>query len=292
MEQQPHRRLMQASNLVVGYGGPPVINNTNFVIDDHPGGGEIEVIIAPSGRGKTTLMKALAGLMPFQGELTISDGVAPLRPRRVGDVGFVFQNSRVFEHLTVQGNLLLAAHQGAHPHNGHTGLVFTIRRIVDWHKMRSEYLAKIEEQLDAFRLREHVNKYPYELSGGQRQRLAIFMQLLTSAQFIVYDEPFSGQDPLMKLKTCKTLINMAKLSEVRAWIIITHDLEFGAWAGRNIHPVGFERDQAGNPLSTATMYPAINMEEKGFFGADESILRAPHFMEFVKWMQFDLMPTL
>jgi hypothetical protein len=40
------------------------------------------------------------------------------------------------------------------------------------------------------------------------------------------------------------------------------------------------------------MYPAINMEEKGFFGADESILRAPHFMEFVKWMQFDLMPTL
>lgn len=284
--------LMQAQNVSIGYDGKRVINNASFVIKDLPGGSEIEVIIGPSGRGKTTITRGLAGLIEVEGELLISDGVQDLRPRRRGEVGFVFQNARVYDHLTVQKNLLLAAHQGAHSHNGSTGLAFTVRRITDWWKMRSEYMARVNEQLDAFRLREHVEKYPFELSGGQRQRLAILMQILSSAQFVVFDEPFSGQDPLMKLKTCKTLIELAKLSEARAFIIITHDLEFGCWAGRHVHPLGFEQDAQGQQLTTATLYPAIDMEAKGFGGVDESILRDHHFMEFVKWMQFDLMPTL
>lgn len=294
--------LLKAENLQLGYGKTVVLDHVNFEILNlvRPGmtQGQAEVIIGPSGAGKTTLTRGLAGLLEdVKGEVLISNHnpEAPMRSVRCGEVGFVYQDYRSFAHLTVEKNLLLAAHQGAHVRydlGPVQNLVFSCRRIVDWYLLRKKYKERVDGFLDMFDLRKHYEKSPSELSGGQKQRLAILIQVLTASQFIVMDEPFSGQDPPNKHKICKTLIKLATLDELKSFIIITHDTKFGAWIGNNIWPLGHIRDDKGNQTGITTLFPKIDMVERGLSWQDEEILRTPEFKEFVDYLDYELMPSL
>ncbi|MFT7027628.1 MAG: molybdate transport system ATP-binding protein [Paracoccaceae bacterium] len=137
----------------------------------------VTAVFGPSGGGKTTLLRALAGLEPgVQGRIEFGDqvwlggprGPVPPHKRRVG---YVFQDARLFDHLTVEGNLAYAARR-----SGALGTPL-------W-----------GETLDALDLAPMLARRPVSLSGGERQRVAIGRALLSRPQVLMMDEPLSALD--------------------------------------------------------------------------------------------------
>lgn len=168
------------------------------------------VLIGPSGGGKSTLLRILAGLdVPTAGRV-IFDGVplprdeASLRIYR-RTVGTVFQAYNLFPHLTALENLLLPL---VHVH----GL------------SEREARERVRLPLERFRLAEHVHKRPAELSGGQKQRIAILRALVVQPRLLFFDEPTSALDPEMRAEV------LEMIAEVRAegaqFVLVTHEMAF------------------------------------------------------------------
>lgn len=167
-------------------------------------------IIGPSGGGKTTLLRIIAGLeTPESGSLCIDDRRVDfseeflLSHRR--SVGTVFQAYNLFPHLSARENVIL-------PLTKVHGL-----SAIEAH----ETVAALFER---FQLSSHADKHPAELSGGQQQRVAIVRAIAIKPRFLVFDEPTSALDPEM---TAEVLDFIAELrGEGRNLIIVTHNMGF------------------------------------------------------------------
>ena len=167
-------------------------------------------IIGPSGGGKTTLLRIVAGLeTPDTGRLAI-DGepidfseAALLAHRR--SIGTVFQAYNLFPHLTARQNVMLP--------------------LVRVHGVAAVEANEIVDALFArFQLAAHADRYPAELSGGQQQRVAIVRAIAIKPRFLIFDEPTSALDPEM---TAEVLDLIAELrGEGRDLIIVTHNMGF------------------------------------------------------------------
>jgi polar amino acid transport system ATP-binding protein len=167
-------------------------------------------IIGPSGGGKTTLLRIVAGLeTPDRGQLAI-DGeplelseTALLAHRR--SIGTVFQAYNLFPHLTARQNVLLP--------------------LIRVHGVAAVDANEIVDALFArFQLSAHADRRPAELSGGQQQRVAIVRAIAIKPRFLIFDEPTSALDPEM---TAEVLDFIAELrGEGRELIIVTHNMGF------------------------------------------------------------------
>jgi polar amino acid transport system ATP-binding protein len=167
-------------------------------------------VIGPSGGGKTTLLRIVAGLaVPDSGELSI-DGQrvdfserALLAHRR--SIGTVFQAYNLFPHLTARQNVELP--------------------LVKVHGLSTAEAHDIVATLfERFQLSPHADRRPAELSGGQQQRVAIVRAIAIKPRFFVFDEPTSALDPEM---TAEVLDFIAELRhEGRDLIIVTHNMVF------------------------------------------------------------------
>jgi polar amino acid transport system ATP-binding protein len=168
------------------------------------------VLIGPSGGGKSTLLRVLAGLeMPDQGSVEIDGEPLPsseehlIRYRR--GIGIVFQAYNLFPHLTALENVTLPLVQ-AHGYG----------------KFAAQEYAM--ELLGRFQLEAHARKKPFELSGGQQQRVAIVRAVAVKPRFLLFDEPTSALDPEM---TAEVLDIIAELREEgRELILVTHNMGF------------------------------------------------------------------
>ena len=167
-------------------------------------------IIGPSGGGKTTLLRIVAGLTtPETGTLSINGQAmdfseeALLSHRR--SIGTVFQAYNLFPHLTARENVML-------PLVKVHGLVI------------QEALEIVETLFERFHLSAHADQRPAELSGGQQQRVAIVRAIAIKPRFLIFDEPTSALDPEM---TAEVLDFIAELrDEGRNLIIVTHNMGF------------------------------------------------------------------
>jgi polar amino acid transport system ATP-binding protein len=168
------------------------------------------VLVGPSGGGKSTLLRILAGLdvptsgrVAFDGQALPRDEAALRRYRRT--VGTVFQAYNLFPHLTAMDNLLLPL---VHVHG-----------LAD-----AEARERVRGPLERFRLAEHAHKRPAELSGGQKQRIAILRALVTRPRRLFLDEPTSALDPEMRAEV------LEMIAEVRAegaqFVLVTHEMSF------------------------------------------------------------------
>lgn len=183
--------------------------------------GEIVAVMGASGAGKTSVLRALAGLDPIAAGSVAVDGLqlsaGPL-PRGEAlrelhrRVGMVFQFHHLFEHLTALHNVWLA-------------LVHVQRQ------PQREAERKARELLDHLGVGARADAVPRELSGGEAQRVAIARALAVGPPLLLMDEPTASLDPARRGELATTLRQLA--SEGRTLVIATHDEEFaGACAHR------------------------------------------------------------
>jgi polar amino acid transport system ATP-binding protein len=204
------------------------------------------VLVGPSGGGKSTLLRILAGLdVPTAGSVAF-DGVplprdeAALRGYR-RTVGTVFQAYNLFPHLTAMENLLLPL---VHVH----GL------------SRGQAVERVREPLERFQLAAHAHKRPAELSGGQKQRIAILRALVVRPRRLLLDEPTSALDPDMKAEV------LEMIGELRAagteFILVTHEMAF---ARRAADEIAFIADgRVALHGSSTAFFTAADPQVRGF----------------------------
>jgi sulfate/thiosulfate transport system ATP-binding protein len=153
--------------------------------------GELTALLGPSGGGKSTLLRIIAGLeVADSGSVEIEGVDATGLPAQKRNVGFVFQHYAAFRHLTVAGNV---------------GFGLKVRK-----RPRREIAARVQELLELVHLSPFTNRLPAQLSGGQRQRMALARALAIEPSVLLLDEPFGALDA-----------NVRK--ELRAWLRRLHD---------------------------------------------------------------------
>jgi len=193
-------------NLSKSFGQRPVLDDVTIDLPD----AHALVVIGPSGGGKTTLLRIIAGLeRPDSGEVHIDgkllqyDDPSLLLHRRT--VGTVFQAFNLFPHLSALENVMLPLEQ-AHGYG---------------HKQALEAAHAI---LNRFQLAIHINKKPAQLSGGQQQRVAIARAIAIKPQFLLFDEPTSALDPEMTSEVLDIIRELR--DEGRDLLLVTHHMGF------------------------------------------------------------------
>lgn len=195
--------MLELRNISKGFGDKKILSNFNVTIREK----EILAIVGPSGGGKTTLLRMLAGLETIDsGEIYYNGNLVPLdelekRPL----LGFVFQDFQLFPHLSVLDNLTLSP-----------------VKMMGMSKDDAE--EKARKLLLRLGLDEHADVYPYSLSGGQKQRVALARAMMIDPEIIGYDEPTSALDPALRLEVEKLILQNRELGMTQ--IVVTHDLQF------------------------------------------------------------------
>jgi sulfate/thiosulfate transport system ATP-binding protein len=153
--------------------------------------GGLTALLGPSGGGKSTLLRVIAGLeRPDSGAVEIEGRAANNLPVQDRGVGFVFQHYAAFKHLTVRRNIAFG---------------LEIRK-----RPKAEIAKRVDELLELVHLEQFAHRYPAQLSGGQRQRMALARALAVEPAVLLLDEPFGALDAQVR-------------KELRAWLRRLHD---------------------------------------------------------------------
>ena len=208
----------------------------DIVRDGHESTGQTIAFIGRSGRGKSTLFKALTGLLkPTSGQILITDfktdDKTDAKQVSEGDIGFVDQKYTIFRHKTVYQICQYALRKST--------------------LTKPEKEALITEYLTDWGLLEHKDKYSGELSGGQRQRTAIIEQMLTSKHFMILDEPFSGLDVGNIEKVKESFGRILSADEYNTIIFSTHDIRLAVELADSIYIIGYPE---GETVSTVVKH--------------------------------------
>lgn len=289
--------ILEVEGVNKSFGDKVVLRDVNFTIPDiirpNMTQGQVFAILGKSGRGKTTLARIIGGLLPpTSGKILMGKERTAVRP---GEVGFVFQNHITLEHLSVHSYLMVSAYLGIYREesDGPFRPTQVAKRLLAWILERKELRERVDHFLDMFDLRQHVDKYPCELSGGQHQRLAILSQVLCSSKFIIFDEPFSGQDPEMKRKACEALIKTAQLDEFQTLGIITHDISCAVWVADKLLFMGKETDPDTHEVRPgSTVYKPYDLAEQGLAWQGAEILRTKEFRDLVDEIEYSWFPNM
>jgi phospholipid/cholesterol/gamma-HCH transport system ATP-binding protein len=210
-------KVIEIKNLYKAFGSYQVLENASLNLYK----GENLVVLGKSGTGKSVLIKIIIGLLkPDSGLVNVLDHVVDdisyeqllaLRLR----VGFSFQNSALYDSMTVRENLEFPL----------------VRNRRDLGKQEVKDL--VEEMLDAVGLSQTINQMPSELSGGQRKRIGIARTLILKPEIMLYDEPTAGLDPITS-KEINKLINTVQERYHTSAIVITHDLTCAKETGNRV----------------------------------------------------------
>ncbi|MGZ4971103.1 MAG: ATP-binding cassette domain-containing protein [Methylobacter sp.] len=203
----PQNSLVSVRNLSFSRGNKKIFDDISLEFER----GKVTAIMGPSGTGKTTLLKLIGGqLFPKQGSVIVDDNnVHRLRRSELYNLrkrmGMLFQSGALLTDMSVFDNV-------AFPLREHTHLPESMIRTL------------VLMKLQAVGLRGARNLMPNELSGGMARRIALARAIALDPMMIMYDEPFTGQDPISKgalVQLIKSLNNILGLTS----IIVSHDVQ-------------------------------------------------------------------
>jgi iron(III) transport system ATP-binding protein len=193
--------FVEVKNLTVEKGGSTILHDVSFAVHR----GEFLSVLGPSGVGKTTLLRCLAGFeRPDSGSISIDGDVVSsdskwVEPARRG-VGIVPQDGALFTHMTVARNI------GA-------GLA---------HLTSAQRADRVAELVSIMRLEGLDNRLPAELSGGQQQRVAVARAIAPSPRVVLLDEPFSALDTELRTELRNDVRELLRKESITT-ILVTHD---------------------------------------------------------------------
>ena len=196
---------LSVKDLVVGYDDITIVDGLSLILKQ----GEIGCFLGYSGCGKTTALRAIAGLEPTRRGIISLNGQRlteqtartsfAVAPAKRG-MGMVFQDYALFGHLTVAKNIAFGLN--------------------NWSK--ADKHARVTEMLSLVELTEHADKRPAELSGGQQQRVALARALAPKPKLLLLDEPFSNLDVVLRESLAMSVRDILKRTNTTA-ILVTHD---------------------------------------------------------------------
>lgn len=167
--------------------------------------GEVTALVGPSGAGKTTLMRLIAGMERVDqgsiqsGETLLSAADTHL-PTERRQIGLVFQDFALFPHLNVRANIMFGLARLAKPER---------RRVAD-------------DWIDRLALGDRASAFPHQLSGGEQQRVAIARAMAPDPRVLLMDEPFSGLDPELRHTSRSIALEAIRQAGIPA-LLVTHD---------------------------------------------------------------------
>jgi phospholipid/cholesterol/gamma-HCH transport system ATP-binding protein len=198
--------MIQIQGLNKSFNGKKVLDGVDLEVRT----GETMVIIGTSGCGKSVLLRHIIGLMrPDRGAVVI-DGTDITRIRKAGlyalrrRFGMLFQGSALFDSLTVEENVGLGLRQ-------HSGL--------SWEEIRG----RVEEKLAMVGMAGTGKLMPAELSGGMRKRVGLARALSMDPQYVLYDEPTTGLDPITADRINELMSGLQKKLGITS-VVVTHDM--------------------------------------------------------------------
>jgi sulfate/thiosulfate transport system ATP-binding protein len=192
---------IKALNVHKQFGDFVALNNVSVEIPS----GSLTALLGPSGGGKSTLLRVIAGLeQPDSGTVEIEGKVATRLPAQQRGVGFVFQHYAAFKHLSVYRNVAFG---------------LEIRK-----RPKAEIRKRVMELLELVHMENFADRYPSQLSGGQRQRMALARALAVEPQVLLLDEPFGALDAQVRKELRAWLRNLHEQVNVTT-VFVTHDQE-------------------------------------------------------------------
>ena len=199
--------MIEITDLYKSFGDNKVLRGTNLVIET----GETIVIIGRSGCGKSVLIKHIVGLlMPDSGTVKVEGQI--VNEMNLGELyelrkrfGFLFQGAALFDSMTVEENISLSLVESA---NGYSN---------------SKISKLVEEKLEMVNLPGTQHLKPAELSGGMKKRVGLARALITNPDYILYDEPTTGLDPIMSDSIDILIKELTEKLNVTS-VVVTHDM--------------------------------------------------------------------
>lgn len=200
--------MIDVSALSVSYDELPILQGTSFSIKT----GERVSIVGPGGSGKTTILKAICGLLPIdKGTTKVFDQnmeTSTLSERNLlmKRIGVAFQQGGLFDFMTVRENL-----------------EFAMLHMTE--KSEAERSAMVDELLNAVKLIRTKEMYPYELSGGMQRRVGLARAMCTDPEIALFDEPTAGLDPVTSTIILNMIGQLGGAENKKTLVIATSNVE-------------------------------------------------------------------
>lgn len=196
---------LDVNGIRCSYNGNPILNDLSLQVAEN----EIMCLLGASGCGKTTLLKAVAGLLPVtEGDIYIhgrqmnGNGVEVVPERR--NIGMIFQDYALFPHLNVAQNVAFG--------------------LQSKESNKARIKTRVAEVLELVNLADLGGRYPHQLSGGQQQRVAIARAMICQPGLMLLDEPFSNIDTQVRMRLIGEIRDLLKGQGISA-IFVTHSKE-------------------------------------------------------------------
>ena len=197
------KNFFEITNATFKAGGTNKVNNVSFSIENE---GDIICLLGPSGIGKTTILRTIAGLEKINnGSITLSGNLISSKKVNIEpedrNISLAFQDNSLFPHYTVEKNILLGTERN---------------------KVKKKKKLTFKEIIDLLDISKILKKYPHEISAGEAQRASLARSLLTQPDLLLLDEPLSNVDQSFKEEIqvrLKKILSKLKITT----IIVTHD---------------------------------------------------------------------